>query len=1796
MTKKTVKELIAKNLIAILLSFNITKTNVIIESLLYVLLTWILTFKTELTADPNFQNIPILRENSYALYLTNLINIGKYATVQNINWAICVYQVSIFVWLQIIVSILNISFLKLVICKVSALNLYKSEIALKLNKYAIEHCIMIIYISIYFGNLFTMCIIDPEDSTNHVLYLDESKQCGSTMHYILWYILLFYAFISLILVQIISWLNSVFINPQNHLCSTSMILIILEYFLKFLFTSFGLMLTNVTSYTNIKIYYTCALGHCVLMYFVFQLTRPYYNAFTLKIKQTTYILNSVIILANILSRETSLHTFSNEMSAYIFILLCWTILSKINLNILDYFSRRELLYYGVVLKSKTKIRENRRVKLQKRMVYYILYYVDLILSHQDTHYSEQKLYELVLITKPILDKHKKNCEQQICFCQDKINYSEFNQIPWPTHFTKDIQNWISYLLIIVKNAFEDNMKNDSGKSLIVDYIFYLCCFYGKSGIACQLITSAYRFNNGDNSVSKFSILLAAEMIKFSLRFSLVNGYQLYWNRRILEETLNMNFEYKNSDNYTQEKSASTQTFKIEYYNVFQQIKYFQKYKDLFIAQLNLRLKFYKVCIDDESPKILTMILIIEEFEKNDKNIDRLFDQISEMTNHRFESLQIVHINYQHHIRLNIQRFNSLQSKLNNIQKMSRNYKQQTTNLMLDSDGVVMVISGDNDSTHNITYLSRNCEPQFGYKYNELNNLDQIMPKPFITFHQNLCRTSEFTGSILNRKLPRKIYFRNKDHDLQETYMMIKILLLEKNIRFIGFFIPKRDVSKCLIIDNIGNILEKSDTVKHWQPKNVKNQFHMNNEQAHLFEVYSEVSHLIQTNDPILDQPLDAINKIGMSEKLYAYKELTEGKVIKLKMAVTSDEERQEESSIKKKVMDHNNGDINENKILVSKKKVSPHIGQRRASNRKSNRSYEDSIKSKSPKGGQDRRGTFDRSMTKNTSRLALLTLLSASKTQNTISLDSDEYLIKCLDIYIRRLNITVMIVTLQKLDRGNFEKDIEKNEFIDKYYGKYLEAFNNLRGKFKDNLQKKIYDRKKIKTTKSIRKPNQNGAKGVTNEQKRKFTSLIKFVQKDADIELASNNNNKMSKHSSEIIDVENFYDEEISSENFSEESSNESNFSEENENSAYDGNKGNQKKTSKVFVAKNKTKNVSNMSSKLFVNIAKLNRKGFVIVITLVIIANFVMVITSSLACDVIYKQQEHFQVHLKHLFKYGTKTQSSLIKFLWLTEILRIYYEGILTTSVINDWSLLPVLQDMTNRMEVQTNEAFHSYSQVYNLTGLLYDSVQGNYDLYNQTLLLQDYKDTHNISKQDKNVSFSEALAISIVKMTDITNRYKLKLQGIAGDFVPIGYDSELDYKEKFIRNNFLGDILKTLQDYISYIEFEINTNISYEQNKDFFFISVVAICSVQFIAFYIWAFLNEVNKVKNIFMRSLNFNRIYVENIYKTFQRNHHLLKNMIDDERVPQHHIPETKIEKIIGGANQKKYNDTIKSNDKNFFRVVSKLGFYQMLIFIAIPLLAFIIVLVQIFYGKYMWRNTLQFLANNDKFDATSIAFGLTAFETIKFNDTLSTTNGTSKTLYEYFNNKIDNEIINDYIGLAEVALVDKSGVYKRQILQDGPFCDVIQNCQNCTSYYTRTFGKDINFAINGFKNDIGSVVSDFINGNRQNSNQEEYLNSIAFIESYKYLDNIQLQYRQNVTDIIEEDIFYGDYHNHMANLIYMLYIISFCAMVFGVASIWVINEPVRDWLHYSISIVYFFPIDIIETNAILKKIINQLA
>ena len=306
--------------------------------------------------------------------------------------------------------------------------------------------------------------------------------------------------------------------------------------------------------------------------------------------------------------------------------------------------------------------------------------------------------------------------------------------------------------------------------LLMDYVFFVCCFDGKPNIAIQLVRH-YKNDTGFNEShtnKDFNFEIITQIIKFSINYCLTNGNQLFWNQTILGNSYQDSIErkswktsIKSNGFFDKEKSCC-----IDYQGTLELINYLKKYKGIFKKQLDIRMNFYNYLLNENKPNAIKLFNYIEEFEKNDKNIEDLFSTITKATRTRFITIFILHICYQEHLRLNHVNAKNLMEKIKNFGKLQDFSDNKFSGLMIDSDGVVMQISGELQEMHKVLYISSNCNAMFGYTTSEIISLEQILPKPFVNFHHINLEVNIDSGAFFNQNCMRKTYYKHKSGNLR----------------------------------------------------------------------------------------------------------------------------------------------------------------------------------------------------------------------------------------------------------------------------------------------------------------------------------------------------------------------------------------------------------------------------------------------------------------------------------------------------------------------------------------------------------------------------------------------------------------------------------------------------------------------------------------------------------------------------------------------------------------------------------------------------------------------------------------------------------------------------------------------------------------------------------------------------------------------------------------------------------------------------------------------------------------------
>ena len=485
-------------------------------------------------------------------------------------------------------------------------------------------------------------------------------------------------------------------------------------------------------------YFYASLTAYVFLYLSGIFLRTYYDNSQLQVRLGGYLLNSLLVFLNILSREVENPITKYEVSTYIFLLIGFPVLYKLHTNILLWLWIRDLKFF--IADEKWKIKNPYRLK---RAGYIVLAFLqDVIDCENMDHETENGLSKglgwkigysrkllnayIFLMMKTVADQHKANCGKVTCFCHQESNYSEYFKVLWPIGLGKVDRNKICWVLLLLSSQYEMYFSNGKfTKSLMLDYVFVSCCYDGRPGFSCNLVKS-YKKNvmYVENSTNKsVAYGLIGEMITYCLDYSLGNGNQFFWNNKIIGQSYIESVKNKSWLTVDQSQTLSQigEDFSIDFQGTFDLITLLKKYKSLFRKQLETRSAFYNYILNEAKPLVLQLLKFVENFEKNDKKIEACFTTITEKTKNKFAPIFILHINYQEYIRINIQYTTKLLEKIKHLRKILNLADAPFSRLMIDSDGVVMQISGEPASIHNVEYLSSNCNLMFGYTISELTN-------------------------------------------------------------------------------------------------------------------------------------------------------------------------------------------------------------------------------------------------------------------------------------------------------------------------------------------------------------------------------------------------------------------------------------------------------------------------------------------------------------------------------------------------------------------------------------------------------------------------------------------------------------------------------------------------------------------------------------------------------------------------------------------------------------------------------------------------------------------------------------------------------------------------------------------------------------------------------------------------------------------------------------------------------------------------------------------------------------------
>jgi hypothetical protein len=272
---------------------------------------------------------------------------------------------------------------------------------------------------------------------------------------------------------------------------------------------------------------------------------------------------------------------------------------------------------------------------------------------------------------------------------------------------------------------------------------------------------------------------------------------------------------------------------------------------------------------------------------------------------------------------------------------------------------------------------------------------------------------------------RVIYFKHKFGYIKSGELLIRMLVVNECVNFIGFFLPVMEKCDSLIVNGDGDILEQGNGVKNWFPQNVTNLYSLNVKLKLFVDIYSEVNRMVNKNEDVLHQPLEVSNDIELSEKFYIYREMLQGRVMTLGMPldpifskhVSSGQFSNAAKSVFAEQF-HNFMDrkLENCSVLNSDQvKVSIYRGSSRQNIFKAKCNIADQ--------NIDNRG------------FKLSDLLEYY------------FSVQISEINMSSLDSPVKIITLKKLDSFYFEKEVDQDDFITKNYGTYLDCMKDFQNK-----------------------------------------------------------------------------------------------------------------------------------------------------------------------------------------------------------------------------------------------------------------------------------------------------------------------------------------------------------------------------------------------------------------------------------------------------------------------------------------------------------------------------------------------------------------------------------------------------------------------------------------------------------------------------------------------------------------------------------------------------------------------------
>ena len=736
--------------------------------------------------------------------------------------------------------------------------------------------IMVVYVVC--SSVFLNCTWNSEKYENSVIAQNEEtavvgnplNQCTDYNYILLLVFTVVNAVFQIHLKYISFWIFSIipttsFKSSSQHIHSN-----ILCEFLQYIVIFVGFAESNSVRLEQTDMYVYISIGISVYSYLFTIIFRPWYDQEVLKIKSIRYLIESAFYINLIVNKNIDSAFTKNELTSYIMVFQIMSFMIKYTISILDNQETHDIFSlkhsYGTI---------NMNVL---RVQYSLLAHIKGICHSLYNHGSIPESYQnyLKIYTHSILEKHQLECADIMCGCHFNEIKDSF-QIKWPINFSNSDKTFLSKLLFLQYKSLNNmhNLDRSSfkfGQSLIYVLSYYL----GKLNLAYEVLMNLVKFGDRLNLQRDILLGLGREQINASAKITLRTSHQQFIEKNIMGGVENW-VQLKSNESYGVRSIESYFDFK----HGLDLLKRLEKYKSMFIKQMEIRGNVYSKWLDPQ-PQLKDLFLEVIIFEKGNFKMQNYFHHINEETNGKYVSLIFLHANYFQHVKINKIESHKLGKKLYLLKKIQVNQDYKFSENLVDSSCVIMSISGEKMTIEQVNYVSRNCKSMFGFKYDELHSLTQILPKPIKFLHKLLIEPSYYSGYFLNADKPRTVFFTTKQGHLLDCYLNIKLTVSNAyGLCFIGYFMPEDQQSHkdLIVINEYGTILERSKSCKTWLPPDFPNIKYLNKELTSLLENFTAISYLIMNNDSILKEPIKLVCDYNLTNKLIDYKKLSKGIVL-----------------------------------------------------------------------------------------------------------------------------------------------------------------------------------------------------------------------------------------------------------------------------------------------------------------------------------------------------------------------------------------------------------------------------------------------------------------------------------------------------------------------------------------------------------------------------------------------------------------------------------------------------------------------------------------------------------------------------------------------------------------------------------------------------------------------------------------------------------------------------------------------------------------------------------------------------